>query len=362
MKKRLLYTLLSISVSTGLAQAALSAPAQEGPSASPTAGILPRLQNNKIAMVSSKKKSLSQQSVRGWFIEQHNPHTGDWTVYLSDAGMSATNQQLGCTLVTSAPNWDMTIYNERTKMYFSSPLEKWNGLSGVLHGAARDTGQQLNYPGSPVAVKPAEKVRDTAILNHKATVYRSDSLVTSGLRKLEFAVTPDVQPSAHLKQVFGKLYGVKAIKTKGLPIMVSYLDQNGKKTLVFETTKLLQIDVPANKLQFTNKANYKKVETEISVFIDEKGNNDIENILGDLGGETDNELQGVLGDNEDPRKKTNEAAALPTEDSPTSSESNQFADSWLALLLPFICICIGCGAIGWAVYRLLNIPSTKDSR
>lgn len=226
--------------------------------------------------------------ISGWILQQEQPHTGVWKIYLAPAGMAAVNSKMGCTLVTKAPQWNVVMYNDKTRVYFLSPLSEWNGAS--LKNASVKTGkekQQL-YKAMLVEKKP-KKIKDGLILGHKASLYLTDNLASTGLKKVEFWVTPDVQAPPELKQVFSKIYGVGLSSMAGLPLRVSYIDENGKRTPVFDTTSVEKTDIPLS--NFTYPSSYKRVESEIAVLMDQKGREAMASIMDDIGdGEDVSEL------------------------------------------------------------------------
>ena len=230
-------------------------------------------------------------NVKGWVLQQDNPHTGMWNVYLSSAGMAAVNKKMGCTLVTKAPQWNVVMYNDKTKVYFLSPLSEWKGAS-LKAASGKNANKQAAYKSMLVEKKP-KKLKEGTILGHKASQYLTDNLASTGLKKVEFWVTPDVQAPPELKQVFSKIYGVGLSSMAGLPLKVSYIDENGKRTPVFTTTKIEGKQIPL--ANFTYPSSYKRVDSEIAVLMDEKGREAMASIMDDIGdGEGGDDINSLL--------------------------------------------------------------------
>lgn len=234
-------------------------------------------------------------NVKGWVLQQDNPHTGMWNVFLSSAGMAAVNKKMGCTLVTKAPQWNVVMYNDKTKVYFLSPLSEWKGASLKAASSAKgavSSSKQAAYKSMLVEKKP-KKLKEGEILGHKASQYLTDNLASTGLKKVEFWVTPDVQAPNELKQVFSKIYGVGLQSMSGLPLKVSYIDENGKRTPVFTTTKIEGKLIPLS--SFTYPSSYKRVDSEIAVLMDEKGREAMASIMDDIGdGEGGEDVNALL--------------------------------------------------------------------
>ncbi len=263
-------------------------------------------------------------NVKGWVLEQDNPHTGMWNVYLSSAGMAAVNKKMGCTLVTKAPQWNVVMYNDKTKVYFLSPLSEWKGASLKSGAAGKSGAKQAAYKSMIVEKKP-KKLKDGDILGHKASQYLTDNLASTGLKKVEFWITPDVQAPNELKQVFSKIYGVGLSSMSGLPLKVSYIDENGKRTPVFTTTKIEGKLIPLS--NFTYPSSYKRVDSEIAVLMDEKGREAMASIMDDIGdgtGEDDiNSLLDSSGSGKSKSKASRKSLDLEDSDPLTDSSDDE---------------------------------------
>jgi hypothetical protein len=200
-------------------------------------------------------------------------------------------------------------------------LSEWNGAS--LKNATVKAGkekQQL-YKSMLVEKKP-RKLKDGTILGHKASQYLTDNLASTGLKKVEFWVTPDVQAPPELKQVFSKIYGVGLSSMAGLPLKVSYIDENGKRTPVFETKSVLKQEIPLS--SFTYPSSYKRVDSEIAVLMDQKGREAMASIMDDIGeGEDVGELLESDGKKKSKTQKSTETDPLDeSEEKSASSEDD----------------------------------------
>lgn len=307
-------------------------------------------------------------SVKGWELLQDNPHTGEWHVFLSNFGMAAVNKKMGCTLVAKAPDWNIVMYNDKTKVYFLSPLSEWKGAQSSLKSSAK-TRQAYSRATSSLIEKPPKKLKDEMILGHKTTLYLTDNLVTTGLKKVEFSITPDIQVPMQLQQIFAKIYGVGLTKLKGLPLKVSYIDENGKRSPVFDTRRIQPQMIPME--HFSYPADYKRVDSEIAVLMDEKGREAMASIMDDLGEGEGEDLDSLL--DEKPKSGTKSKASSSedggltedegTGDSSSSSsasttavaEGNEF-DSFMGMLLPAVAVL---AALGIAFGAFLFLKKKK---
>ena len=62
---------------------------------------------------------------QGWVLTQKSTTLGDQYVYISTGGLKIVNPKAGFALATSAPDWNITLYNDKTKVYYETTLTKW---------------------------------------------------------------------------------------------------------------------------------------------------------------------------------------------------------------------------------------------
>lgn len=267
------------------------------------------------SLVALVDTSVFAQSIKGWRLQQDNPHTGIWEVYLTSGGMAAVNEKLNCTLVTRAPQWNVVMYNNKTKVYFMAPLSEWNGMS--IKGQSNNFNQTYGRAQSVLVERPPKKIKDGKILGYKASEYLTDNLASTGLKKVEFWITPEIQAPSQLKHMFSKIYGVGLSKMTGLPLEVSYIDENGKRTPVFTTRKVAAAQIRLQSFIFPS--SYKRVDSEIAVLMDEKGREAMASIMDDLGEQAPGEdIDSLLGSS----KKSTAAYKNPYSSSYSNYKTN----------------------------------------
>ena len=253
-----------------------------------------------------QKPAQTGKKVRCTVMRQDNPHTGVWEVYLAENGMLSTNRLMSTTMVTAAPNWDVIMYNDKTKVYFQAPLTDWKGAQGSLKNSLKAR-KALTQQHAHLIDNPPKKIGDEIICGHRASIYRTDNLVTTGLKKVEFSVCDDIEVPAQLRQVFGKIYGVGLSKMKGIPLKIAYIDENGTRSPVFTTISVTNKEIPMN--YFMCPPNYQRVENEIAVLMDEKGREKMDSIMNDLSkaenGKGAGELDDLLEEKKESRRESN---------------------------------------------------------
>jgi hypothetical protein len=62
---------------------------------------------------------------QGWVLTQRSTKMGDQYLYISDQGLKLSNPKAGFNLVSHAPNWDIVLYNEKTKCFYETTADRY---------------------------------------------------------------------------------------------------------------------------------------------------------------------------------------------------------------------------------------------
>lgn len=283
---------------------------------------------------------------KGWKLEHFNPHTGKWNVYLSKQGVALVNPRMECTVVSKSPEWNVVVYNDKTKVYFMSPLKDLHFQDQLKSGAKSDA---LSQSATSFAEKPPKKIRDETIVvphgKYKGAFYMTDNVAQTGMKKFEFCMTKEVQAPDQFKILFEKMFQVKMANLKGYPLKVAYIDENGKHTPVLDVKDIAPEKV--NMAAFSYPDTYKRVDSELAVFMDEKGREAMDTIMNDLGeADGDDEVSKLLDDGGS--KKTSESG-----DTSSSSETTAGEESNDLILFGGIGLAIAAvlGGFAWFFFK-----------
>src|ERR1700728_4026127 len=61
----------------------------------------------------------------GWILTQRTKLFGDQYVYISTHGVKCINPKQGIGWITQTPNWNITFFNEKTKLYYPLSSSSW---------------------------------------------------------------------------------------------------------------------------------------------------------------------------------------------------------------------------------------------
>ena len=213
---------------------------------------------------------------KGWVLTQKSATLGDQYVYISSNGLKCYNPRAGFALVTHAPDWNITLYNEKTHVYYNTTLEKWKGeLQG--RGLNRDI-QSAKWnkgtAGSISGLRATEYVMsggNTLHAPHSKGHARNISDAT-------YWVSDDITVPPALSSLLSTAYGVPA--TQNVPLRLTCTDGGAKKTLL-ETYRTQQTPIPVS--YFVCPSGYSPVKSDAEVMMNDEQKQIFNDMAKDLG-------------------------------------------------------------------------------
>lgn len=237
-------------------------------------------------LIISQQLPACPQNLQGWAFLQKSEQVGTWRVYLAETGLQAVNAEMGVTIVTKAPQWNLAVYNTKTKVYYLSTVKDF----------------QVHFQQNPkfknrakfISKQAPRQGRQDTIANMRATQYFVDAPINGGARQAEVWVATDVRIPSQLSELFSKMYGSSLSNLGAMPLKFSYIDESGKKTTVMETLQGRPQTIQV--ASFNYPTHFKRVDSEIAVFVDEKDRKTMAGILDDLDDpDSQQELNSLLG-------------------------------------------------------------------
>ncbi len=222
----------------------------------------------------------------GWGLALKSQHLGTLFLYVIPAkdanagGFALAYPKTGAKFVMHAPNWNVVMYNEITKSYYVESLEdlKQYGartIASDVKAHAKLNGTRTGTTGS--------------VAGTQATQYFINTSSNSGPKQIEAWIAADIKAPRQLGALLGKLFSIDTSNfPPGLPLRVKIADDSGKRELLYDTVKIAKQQIKS--AAFTYPATYKHVNSELEVFVDERGRAKIGKIL-----EDSNELTRLLG-------------------------------------------------------------------
>ena len=94
----------------------------------------------------------AQSDDRGWVLTQKSQTLGDQYVYISPNGLKCVNPKAGFAMVTCAPDWNIVMFNDKTRVFFATTLERYK-RDLEAHGLTSDMASRT-WPGRAPATSP----------------------------------------------------------------------------------------------------------------------------------------------------------------------------------------------------------------
>jgi len=173
----------------------------------------------------------------GWVLTQRSATFGDQYLYISKNGLKCQNPKAGTAFVTHAPDWNVTIYNEKTKVYYQTTIDKWKAEM-----QARGMGQDMQN-------KNWSKTGNTNICGLKATEYKmtgANTLHLKGKRAQSISganywIADDITVPPQLTQLLATAYGLPT--TQNVPLRLQ-MTESGKQRQMLDTYHFQASDIP----------------------------------------------------------------------------------------------------------------------
>lgn len=222
-------------------------------------GILLKLPLAVVLAFSAIAPDAANADEKGWVLTQKSQTLGDQYVYISSSGMKCYNPRIGFTLVSHAPDWNVTLYNEKTKVYFQTSVEEWSRNLSAQGMTSEMSSKGWNRSGS------------STICGLKATEYDMSGSKTAlmktrkGTRRAtisnaKYWVSDEIRVPPQLAGLLAAAYGLPSMQN--VPLRLACIDKGQNKTLL-DTYRSQSASIPNSYYQVPNGMKLVKSEAEV---------------------------------------------------------------------------------------------------
>jgi hypothetical protein len=162
---------------------------------------------------------------QGWILTQKSLTLGDQYVYVSPAGVKVWNPNAEFAMVAHAPDWQITLYNQKSKIYYQTSIEKWkqdlasHGLNGQFGNASWNRAANSKICG----LKATEfSMAGNTIKGKKGVAHKIDNAT--------YWTSDDITVPPKLADLLATAYGLPP--SANIPLKLSYTDSHGAKSLL----------------------------------------------------------------------------------------------------------------------------------
>lgn len=212
---------------------------------------------------------------KGWSLTQRSEYMGDQYIYVSKTGFKWVNPKAGANVVTAAPGWTVTMFNDKTKQYFQTTFDKWRSQMISTGGKRARDMQAARWKMAGSA--------DVAGL--KATKYVMVGPAQTGGGKLSSVtraacwVSDEIEVPAPIADVLSRAYGMP--RTRYFPLRVSYVTGTGQLKVALDTYRSSTCTIPA--AYFAKPNGYRLANSQAEILMDEETRQLFRDMAGEAG-------------------------------------------------------------------------------
>jgi hypothetical protein len=203
----------------------------------------------------------------GWILTQNSKVFGDQYVYISTQGVKCINPRQGIGWIAQGPQWNITFFNDKTKVYYPISYQQWK--------------TKINNQGITAANLSGAKIGSDVIAGMKATQYKMTNATSSNVGKWQSAdywLSDDIRVPPSLGQLISSVCQLPASDL--VPLKMSYRDKNNQPVNLLQTYRQQRASVPEQTFYLPHQ--YKLAKSEVEVLISQENRHLINELANDL--------------------------------------------------------------------------------
>ncbi len=229
-----------------------------------------------------------------YILTQRSQSIGDLYLYVCKDGLKFFVPKRNFGMVSRAPNWQINLFNESTKKYFQTTMEKYAGNTA---------GKIVSFKGYDNIGRKWQTRKKAVICNYSAQEYclenlsnndsisniRNRKINNSNIHEIDYWVSDQISISDKIAEMLSKFYGLPNIKY--LPLRLNYINTKNELTNVLNTYRITKTQAPIS--YFNSPNGYQLVTNESEVLLDNDSQQMLKDLANDLG-TTDPSLANTL--------------------------------------------------------------------
>lgn len=218
----------------------------------------------------------------GWVLTQKSRTLGDQYVYISPNGLKLVNPAVGFAIVSHAPDWNITLFNEKTRVYYETTASKWKhdlearGLKGsdLLNGSWKRATK-----GNIAGTKCTQYVMGP---NTSTFTNLHGKKVTMSVKGAWYWIADDIKVPPNLVDLMSTAYGLPT--SPSVPLRLSVDGTHGEEKFL-DTYRTQTSPIPVS--YFTCPAGFKQVSSDAEVMMTADQKQMIDDMSKELGSSPD---------------------------------------------------------------------------
>lgn len=241
----------------------------------------------------------AQAADKGWVLTQKSLMMGDMYLYVSPSGFKFTNPKAGVNFVTRSPNWDVLMFNDKTKVCYSATLDTFKKqVTANLPQRRAELGQgnwQKGNVSNIANLRATQYVMADAAGVQARVAARSKRQPSQHLKGADYWVCEDIQVPPQLSDLLSSMYGLPNTMNVPLRLSVTTAEQGTKMQL--DTYRSQACPIPID--YYSMPSGYRPVKSSVEVMADEDTKQIIDDMAKDLGNEGGNNNKPITNDDLD---------------------------------------------------------------
>ncbi|MBU6453015.1 MAG: hypothetical protein KGS72_14615 [Cyanobacteria bacterium REEB67] len=203
---------------------------------------------------------------RGWVLTQKSDKIGDQYVYVAPTGVKLVNPKIGYNIILCAPDWNVCIFNDKTRTFYSASYDAW----------MKEVSQAVGGKGSELKGGHWVKGSVSSVAGLKATSYTMQA-GRKGLRNATCWVSNEIIVPTQITELLAQTYGLP--DNKAYPLKLNTVDSSGKLSVQLDTYNSQVCAIPASYFYLPN--GYTRVASKEEVMVDDETKQILRDLAGD---------------------------------------------------------------------------------
>ena len=219
----------------------------------------------------STHSALASES--GWVLTQRTKLFGDQYLYLSNHAVKCVNPKQGIGWITQSPNWNITFFNDKTKVYYPLASTSWKNKMAKNGLIPSDISWSKVSSGSIAGLKASQYQ-----MINKATGQSNQPANGAKWSSATYWLADEINVPRNLSQLISTICGLPP--SDSVPLSLSYSNQRGQTETLLSTYHQQTAMLPD--WYFSTPTNYKLAKSEVEVLMSQQNRAFINELANDL--------------------------------------------------------------------------------
>lgn len=218
----------------------------------------------------------------GWVLTQKSLLFGDMYLYVSAQGFKFVNPKAGLNFVTRSPSWDVVMFNDKTKVCFSSSMSTFKKEAGANFNQKKEELARASWQRGSVSNIAGLKASQYVASNIGAAPVKPGRKAKEQLTGADYWVSEQIHVPPQLSDLVSSMYGLP--NTMNVPLRLTYTTRESAGKVALDTYYSKACAIPAS--YYTVPQGYRQVKSSVEVMADEDTKQILDDMNKDFGSST----------------------------------------------------------------------------